>query len=47
MEFKKITDIFISNGYIERVILNNIKHKIAKFNRNITFGRLKCPDKIS
>ena len=29
MELEKITEIFISNGYPEKVILNNIKHKIA------------------
>ena len=42
-ELKMITDSFFANGYIENVILNNIKSTFSYFHNSKIFGTPKCP----
>ena len=42
-EIKKITDIFLRNGYPDNIISSNIRSTISKFNSIKSFGLSKHP----
>ena len=41
-ELKKITEVFLANGYPKSVMLSNIKFTILKFHNRKIFNPLKC-----